>query len=210
MDLSPVGRQPVPGPREHGELAPESRAHRAAADVRRPGRVGPAERRRDRAGRPHPRARGRAAAGAGGPDPRAGAGAAGGDLPGLRRARRRSAARACGPRGARSRAPRGVPGSPSEPGAVGLHPGMAARRRAAARPAPLGGRALGRGGADLGRPAAAQDLPGLPMRLDLPGRHPERDAALVRHGGVRQPGQGPPVLCPPAGWGRGIVTPSDS
>ena len=210
MDLSPVGRPPEPGPGQHGELAPEPRAHRAAADVPRPGRVGPAERRRDHAGGPRPRAGGRPAAGGGRPDPRAGAGAAGGDLPGLRRAGRRSNAGVRGPRAARSRAPRGVPGSPPEPGALGVHPGVAARRRTAVRPAPLGGRALGRGGADLGRPAAAQDLPGLPMRLDLPGRHPERNAALVRHGGVRQPGQGPPVLCPPAGWGRGIVTPSDS
>src|SRR5215475_1889893 len=52
----------------------------------------------------------------------------------------------------------------------------------------------------------ARDLTGEPidpevrgrrLRLALPGHEPERAPAVVRHGGVREPGQEPPLLRQP-------------
>ena len=40
-------------------------------------------------------------------------------------------------------------------------------------------------------------MPGLELRLALPGHEQERDPPMVRHEGVRQPSQGADVLRPP-------------
>ena len=200
MDLSPVGRQLVPGSCQHGELAPKSSTDRAAAGVWRPGRVGQAEWHPDGARRTRPRARGAAATRDGGPDTRPGAGATGSDLSGFRRVGRRQSARRHGPRASGPRIPQRAPPPSSYPDALRTRAGVVARRRAAARPSPVGGGALGRGHADLGQSSAAEDMPGLELRLDLPGHHQERYAAVVRHAGVWQPGQGPELLRPPPGF----------
>ncbi len=118
----------------------------------------------------------------------------------LEREGRRQSARRHGPRACGPRIPRRAPAPSSYPGALRAHAGVVARRRAAARPSAVGGGALGRGHADLGQSSAAQDMPGLELRLDLPGHHQERYAAVVRHAGVWQPGQGPELLRPPPGF----------
>src|ERR1700737_3274686 len=198
MDLSPVGRASLPRPRQHGELARERAADRAAADLRRAGRVGATDRRGDRDRRPHPGAPGRPPARRGGARARAGTRAPRGDLPRLRRARGGASSRARRPGARGSRAPRRVPRAAPEPHKLGLHSRVATRRRPAPGPAGVGRRPLGRRGADHRRSAAPQAVPGRALRLGLSRRHPERHAALVRQGGVRQPRQGPELLRPPS------------
>ncbi len=71
----------------------------------------------------------------------------------------------------------------------------------------MAGGAFGRRAADVGGPGACGTMRGRPrLRLVIPGYEPEPQPALVRYQGLRQPGQGEPILLPKAGQGYKATT----
>ncbi len=97
---------------------------------------------------------------------------------------------------------RACPRPGAEPGGAG--PGRVrlggGARPAACRPGAVAGRLVRGQPAHGRRGATGQAVRGAGLRLGVPRR--ERPAALVRHGGLRQPRQGPPPLRARQGRGR--------
>lgn len=134
---------------------------------------------------------------------------AGGGLSAVLRGRGRASGRGLRPGGPERRSVPAPVQAAAGPDGGGLRLGMG-EGRGGSRLGPLARGALGGGVADLRRAEQGAEVRRRRVRLAVRGREPQPEQALVRHEGLRQPGQGPSVLRPEAprpGAGRGPPKP---